>query len=159
MSDATLKLRRLPRLSLKRSPDLPERELLAKAFVFPRTNGELLKSGQWLQLGNGRNRDTRSPISPQIFSFDYEASKGGATLKIEVKGTTGDSDDAIFMTKNEVDLHTHERGKTGIIIVSGIQLEKLNEECVAKGGNLYADIGWDIGTWELVAMAFKVVGS
>ena len=95
----------------------------------------------------------------QIFSFDYEGSKGGATLKIEVKGTTGDSDDAIFMTKNEVDLHTHERGKTGIIIVSGIQLEKLNEECVAKGGNLYADIGWDIGTWELVPMAFKVVRS
>ena len=91
--------------------------------------------------------------------FDYEAAKDGAVIKIEVKGTTCDGDDAIFMTKNEVDLHTQERGRTGIIIVSGIELDKLNDVTSAKGGKLYADIGWDIQTWDLVPMAFRVVRS
>lgn len=108
----------------------------------------------WLE-SDGYTVADKSKTSP----FDYEAKKGDTILKIEVKGTTSDGVDEIFMTKNEVDLHTHERGKTGIIIVSGIKLEKVNEESIAKGGELYADIGWDIRTWDLVPMAFKVVRS
>lgn len=90
-------------------------------------------------------------------SYDFEAIKGGAVLKIEVKGTTCDGDDSFFMTKNEIDLHISERGSTGIIVVSGIELRRISKELVAVGGRLFADIGWDIGTWEVTPMAFKVV--
>ena len=89
-------------------------------------------------------------------SFDYEATKGDTVIKVEVKGTTTDGEDAIFMTKNEVDLHTKERGRTGIIIVSCIELEKINGDPVATGGKIRAEIGWDIGTWKLEPMAFRV---
>ena len=58
---------------------------------------------------------------PKSSSFDYEAKKAERLLKIEVKGTTSSGGDSFFMTKNEVDLHTQERGKTGIIIVSDIR--------------------------------------
>lgn len=90
-------------------------------------------------------------------SFDYEATKGNVVIKVEVKGTTAASADAIFMTKNEVDLHTRERGRTGIIIVSNIVLEKADGKLVAKGGAIFAEMGWDIGAWSLEPMAYKVV--
>jgi hypothetical protein len=60
------------------------------------------------------------------------------------------------MTKNEVDLHLRERGQTGLIIVSNIRLEKLGDKPIAIGGQVYADIGWDIDKWSMVPMAFKV---
>lgn len=92
-------------------------------------------------------------------SFDFEATGALGTLKIEVKGTTSDRDEAIFMTKNEVDLHMRERGQTGLIIVSNIRLEKSGAKTKASGGRVYADIGWDIEGWELLPMSFKVTRS
>jgi len=90
-------------------------------------------------------------------SFDYEATKGGETLKIEVKGTTGDGADEVLMTKNEVDLHTAEQGKTGLIVVSGIRLNGVGETATASGGHLSAELCWDIREWVLVPLAYRVV--
>ena len=73
-----------------------------------------------------------------------------------MKGPTGAGSDDIFMTKNEVDLHINEKGKTGIVIVSNIQLNKSDGKASASGGKVYAEIGWDIGNWALTPMAFKV---
>jgi hypothetical protein len=90
-------------------------------------------------------------------SFDFEARIGDQLVKVEVKGTTGDGSDAIFMTKNEVDLHTRERGATGIIIVSDIKLDRSDANFTATGGRLVCEIGWDIEAWDKVPMAFKLV--
>jgi hypothetical protein len=62
------------------------------------------------------------------------------------------------MTKNEVDLHTNEAGKTGIIIVSGIEIGNDDGgKITAVGGKLYIEIGWDIKNWDCVPMAYRVV--
>jgi hypothetical protein len=90
------------------------------------------------------------------FPFDYRVQKDGRALKVEVKGTTSDFCDAIIMTHNEVKLHREEAGSTALIIVSGIRLERGADGPVAQGGELHADIGWDIGTWDLAPVAYRV---
>lgn len=89
-------------------------------------------------------------------SFDLEASKDGTVFKIEVKGTTTADDGAIFMTKNEVDLHTADVGNTGLIIVSEIQLHAIEGKTEAMGGCVRAELPWDIGCWEKVPVAFRL---
>ncbi len=92
----------------------------------------------------------------QSSSFDFEAVLNDHVIKIEVKGTMSDHPDAIFMTRNEVDLHRAEVGRTGIIIVSSIRIDKSKEAPIANGGIVCADIGWDIDQWEIEPMAYRV---
>jgi hypothetical protein len=106
---------------------------------------------QWLE-SEGFTVIDKSKNSP----FDYEAAKGSLVYKIEVKGTTAATSDAILMTRNEVELHTNEKGKTGLVLVSAIQLEKGGREPKAKGGKVQAELGWDIGTWDHVPLAFRL---
>jgi len=89
-------------------------------------------------------------------SYDFDAVGAAAKLKIEVKGTTSDPDDEIFMTKNEVELHRKERGSTGLIIVSKIRLDRADGVVTATGGHLRADIGWNVDEWYLAPMAYRV---
>lgn len=89
--------------------------------------------------------------------FDLEASKDGATIKVEVKGTTSDRAEAILMTRNEVDLHAKEKGSTCLIIVSRIRLQKCEGEYEAEGGDLEALMGWDIDEWSREPTAFRVI--
>lgn len=77
-------------------------------------------------------------------------------MKVEVKGTTGWTSDEIFMTTNEVQLHRAERGHTGLIIVSNIRLAKTEDGVIAVGGDASVELGWDIDSWALVPMAYKV---
>lgn len=88
--------------------------------------------------------------------YDLEATLGFDTLKVEVKGTTSDHADAILMTRNEVDLHSAEKGRTALIIVSRISIEKSVEEFRAMGGIVEAMIGWDIGEWLVEPTAYRV---
>lgn len=88
--------------------------------------------------------------------YDFEAKKDNQTIKVEVKGTTSDFADAILMTRNEVNLHRKEVGKTGLIIVSKIRLSKCGEDYVAEGGETEALIGWDINGWEVEPTAFRL---
>jgi hypothetical protein len=89
-------------------------------------------------------------------SFDLEAAKDGKILKVEVKGTTGDQTDAILMSRNEVVLHRNEKGKTALIIVSGISLNAEHEKYVGSGGSVECLIGWDIDAWVHEATAFRL---
>jgi hypothetical protein len=105
----------------------------------------------WLEE-NGYSVSDKSKTA----SYDFEAVRNDEITKVEVKGTTSDQADAIFMTRNEVDLHRAEMGKTGIIIVSNIRLEKSGGKAIAAGGTLHVDIGWDIDQWVIEPMAYRV---
>jgi MrcB-like, N-terminal domain/Domain of unknown function (DUF3883) len=89
-------------------------------------------------------------------SYDILATMGSEQLKIEVKGTTSDFCDSVVMTKNEVDLHRAEKGTTGLIIVSKIQLDKTKETPAASGGSLDVLLKWDIDIWSADPIAFQV---
>ncbi|GAA6199605.1 DUF3578 domain-containing protein [Aquicoccus sp. SU-CL01552] len=88
--------------------------------------------------------------------YDFEAKKDDELLYVEVKGTTSDTANAIAMTHGEVALHRREKGRTGLIIVTGIRLKKDAEQPSASGGTLETLIGWDIDEWLLEPTAFRV---
>lgn len=89
-------------------------------------------------------------------SYDFEAKRAEEVMKIEVKGTTSDTADAVLMTRREVELHQTEKGSTGLIVVSGIRLQHRGQELTADGGVVHADLGWDIDTWEAAPLAFRL---
>lgn len=89
-------------------------------------------------------------------SFDILARRGIQTLKIEVKGTTSDICDSVLMTRNEVELHRQEKGATGLLIVSGIQLDRSDSIPIASGGVVDAMMQWDIDQCVLEPIAFQV---
>lgn len=106
---------------------------------------------EWLEDNGYSVKDTS-----QTASYDFEATLNGQKIKIEVKGTTSDEADAIFMTRNEVDLHRAEAGQTGLILVSSIRLDSSKASKVASGGIVHVEIGWDIEQWDLEPMAYRV---
>ena len=89
-------------------------------------------------------------------SYDFSACRDSKVWKIEVKGTTAESGDAILMTANEVELHRAECGSTVLVIVFGIRLDRSGAEPVASGGTVWAEIGWDIDKWTQTPTAFRV---
>lgn len=89
-------------------------------------------------------------------SFDILAELGGEQLKVEVKGTTSDFCDSVVMTRNEVDLHRAEKGKTGLVIVSKISLDKDKDSPSATGGVLEVMLNWDIDEWTADPIAYQV---
>ena len=105
----------------------------------------------WLEIEGYRVTDTSAN-----YPYDFEAVRADLTLKVEVKGTTSDNPDAIFMTRNEVELHRAEKGSTALFIVSGIRLLTADGEREAVGGDLEVFIGWDIDKWQLTSTAFRV---
>lgn len=88
--------------------------------------------------------------------YDLHATKGGQSIKVEVKGTTSYQTDAILMTRNEVSLHRIEKGNTALVIVSNIRLRSDAGEEIAEGGQVECLIGWDVDAWLLEATAFRV---
>lgn len=88
--------------------------------------------------------------------FDLEALKDGVGIKVEVKGTTSDLADTVLMTSNEVELHRSEKGRTCLIIVSRIRLDRSGEVTTAGGGKIEVLMGWDIDTWQLQPTAFRL---
>lgn len=88
--------------------------------------------------------------------YDFEAKKGDEILYVEVKGTTSDVADAIMMTHGEVALHKREKGKTALMIVTGIRLEEDPQRELASGGELEPVVGWDIDEWDLKPTTFRV---
>lgn len=111
----------------------------------------MILARQWFE-DKGYNVEDRSADEP----YDLEVSDGSIALKIEVKGTTSDFADAIMMTRNEVNLHKLEQGRTGLVIVSSISLSQTGSDYTASGGNIIVDIGWDIHDWELEPLAFRL---
>lgn len=89
-------------------------------------------------------------------SFDLLATRADETVKVEVKGTTSEVCDSVLMTRNEVDLHRLEKGKTGLVIVYGIRLARQEEVPQASKGTVEALLGWDIDAWKAEPIAFQL---
>lgn len=106
---------------------------------------------RWLRAEGYIPKDT-SATKP----YDFEAERDGEALFVEVKGTTSDAATAIAMTHGEVDLHRTKKGRTALMIVTGIRLQKNGGDSVASGGKLEALIGWDIDDWTLQPTVFRV---
>ena len=89
-------------------------------------------------------------------SYDLLATNQQRKVKIEVKGTTSDFCDVIMMTKNEVDLHRREKGRTGLIVVSRIRLDRNPSGPIARGGDIEVLLDWDIDAWIADPIAFRL---
>jgi hypothetical protein len=105
----------------------------------------------WLRSAGFDTKDTSATMP-----YDFAATRNGTVFYVEVKGTTSDVAGAIAMTHREVELHRREKGKTALVIVSGIRLTKGTPVPVASGGEVEALVGWDIDEWELQATAFRL---
>jgi hypothetical protein len=92
-------------------------------------------------------------------SYDILAVLGGQNFKIEVKGTTSDFCNSVLMTRNEVDLHKAEKGKTGLVIVSKISLDKNIVPPLASGGVVDVMLPWDIDEWSAQPIAYQITKS
>ena len=90
-------------------------------------------------------------------SFDFEALKNGQTIKVEVKGTTNESGDALLMTQNEVNLHRSQKGHTALVVVTHIELVNQPGKPVAHGGKVQVEVGWDIDAWEVAPIAYRLL--
>lgn len=88
--------------------------------------------------------------------YDLLIWKDNLELKVEVKGTTSDACDAILMTRNEVDLHRREKGCTGLILVSGIRLQRGDHRVTAVGGSVEVLLGWDIDVWVASPVTYQL---
>lgn len=60
------------------------------------------------------------------------------------------------MTRNEVELHRREVGRTALITVTEIRLAQAPDGVTAVGGNCCCRMGWDISEWEATPLAFKL---
>ncbi|GAA6147751.1 DUF3578 domain-containing protein [Pseudooceanicola nitratireducens] len=105
----------------------------------------------WLRTQGYRLSDT-SATKP----YDFEAKKEGETLFVEVKGTTSDKADSIAMTHGEVALHRREKGRTALMIVTSIRLQKDAVQPKASDGKLETLIRWNIDDWLLEPTAFRL---
>ena len=108
-------------------------------------------AAEWLR-GMGYRVTDKSGSMP----FDLLAESGEEAIKVEVKGTTADTADQVLMTRNEVQLHKAESGRTGLIIVSGINLDRTQPEPAAAGGTVEALVPWDIRDWVVEALSYSV---
>lgn len=106
---------------------------------------------EWLEAEGFTVKDTSKDSS-----YDFEATRDGVTLKVEVKGSTATSIDSFFMTRNEVELHRAEKGRTALLIVAGIAVSREHGEVAATGGTLTPRLGWDIDTWDAVPYAYQI---
>jgi hypothetical protein len=88
--------------------------------------------------------------------YDFVAKAGEEDFYVEVKGTTSDSAEAIAMTHNEVELHQTHKGRTALLIVTGIRLHRNGAAPTASDGTLESLMGWDIDAWSLSPTAFRV---
>mgnify|MGYP000266982364 CR=1 FL=1 len=111
----------------------------------------MLLAVEYLTSNGYQCKDTSSTES-----FDLMATSAGVSIKVEVKGTTSDLCDSVMMTKNEVELHKNEKGKTGLIIVSKIKLNRDPAAPTATGGSVESLLEWDIDQWVTEPIAFQV---
>ena len=89
-------------------------------------------------------------------SYDYLISRGTEEIKVEVKGTTSESTDAVLLTANEVALHSSDVDTTALAIVSGIVFVQRGPQAMCIGGTLEFICPWDISQWEIIPTAYIV---
>lgn len=88
-------------------------------------------------------------------SYDFSATKDGIVWLVEVKGTTSVEGNTFLLTASELRLHKANAGKTILIIVSDINLDRANMEPKATGGKLEAFIPWSIDHWNFEPTSYQ----
>lgn len=109
-------------------------------------------SETWL-TGQGYTVKNTAATKP----YDFEAEKAGEMIFVEVKGTTSDVANAMVMTHGEVNLHQKHKGRTALMLVYGINLTRISDTPCASGGTLEPLLYWDIDTWTLTPIAFRLI--
>lgn len=87
-------------------------------------------------------------------SFDLLAKKTTETRKIEVKASTSASLESIVMTHNEVKLHSDRTELTGLILVSGVELDRSSDTASGGSGEIIFD--WSPDDWGIEPIAFRL---
>lgn len=87
-------------------------------------------------------------------SFDLLATRGDETIRVEVKGTTGNLG-AILLTANEVQLHLDTYPSNALMVVHGIELMERDGSLLAVGGTLQSWMPWPLDIDLLKGITFK----
>ena len=88
-------------------------------------------------------------------SYDFSAMKDGIVWLVEVKGTTSVEGNTFLLTASELRLHKANTGKTILMIVSDINLDRTTIEPTATGGKLEAFIPWAIDLWNFEPTSYQ----
>jgi len=86
-------------------------------------------------------------------SFDLRCTSANKKLTVEVKGTTS-SGQSIVLTKNEVLLHQEQWPNNALIVVSSIRLQKNGDRVIAVGGDVHAQIPWQLNAEGLSPISY-----
>lgn len=85
---------------------------------------------------------------------DYRAEINGEEWFVEVKGTTSTSADQILLTAGEYRLHQQNGGRTCLIVVSNIVLNRKND--TAAGGKASVSLPWKVENWIFEPTLYRV---
>ena len=88
-------------------------------------------------------------------SYDFSAKKDGTDWLIEVKGTTSLEGNSFLLTAAELKLHKANLGKTILIIVSDIDLNRSSDEPRASGGRIETYVPWDVSKWNFEPISYQ----
>lgn len=86
--------------------------------------------------------------------FDLIVDLDGATLTVEVKGTTGDGSE-ILLTRGEVEHHLAAHPANALLVVCGVRLQGPSEAHEAVGGELRITQPWAVATDALVPVSYR----
>jgi len=86
--------------------------------------------------------------------FDFEMTRDGVTLYLEVKGTCSDGSE-IILTRGEVDWMRSQYPNTSLAVVSQIALDIGGQTPMASGGLINVVIPWAITDERLVALSYS----
>lgn len=109
----------------------------------------------WLE-GEGWTVQDRSASE----SYDFLARRDGASLFVEVKGTTGDGS-SIQLTRLEVEFALAHQATMALAVVSGIRVAKVDGRIGAAGGGLLVRHPWapDLGSLRPISYTCRLEGS
>jgi hypothetical protein len=86
--------------------------------------------------------------------YDLLASKDGAAVSVEVKGTTTAAD-SVLLTKNEVDHARNGQHEPALYILHSVRLSTVDGVLTATDGTPAIHWPWNVDSGQLVAMQFK----
>lgn len=86
-------------------------------------------------------------------SYDLDCRNDGVRLFVEVKGTMS-TGETVVLTRNEVELHRREYPHNALIVVHGIQLDRITEPPAASGGTVDMISPWEVDAGRLEPLAY-----
>jgi hypothetical protein len=86
--------------------------------------------------------------------YDFECTRGGERLIVEVKGTTS-TGDQIVITRNEVAAQRAHFPNNALIVVHSVELMRASSSPEADGGELLMRTPWQIEEDRLRPLAFQ----